>query len=110
MDTPGIGGSKEVTQRLMEYLPNAVSFIFVIDVSKAGGMQIEKVSKNSWQMVGGIVIVGRVTRLTKWNYASAYKDDWMTEVLVCKYNNNHLTICRNLYWNYGNFYLHFSEE
>lgn len=47
VDTPGIGGSKEVTQRLMEYLPNAVSFIFVIDVSKAGGMQIEKVSKNS---------------------------------------------------------------
>lgn len=46
VDTPGIGGSKEVTQRLMEYLPNAVSFIFVIDVSKAGGMQIEKVSKN----------------------------------------------------------------
>lgn len=43
MDTPGIGGSTEVTQRLMEYLPNAVSFIFVIDVSKAGGMQTEKV-------------------------------------------------------------------
>uniref|UniRef100_K1QF18 Uncharacterized protein n=1 Tax=Magallana gigas TaxID=29159 RepID=K1QF18_MAGGI len=45
VDTPGIGGSKEVTQRLMEYLPNAVSFIFVIDVSKAGGMQIEKLPK-----------------------------------------------------------------
>lgn len=47
MDTPGIGGSKEVTQRLMEYLPNAVSFIFVIDLSKAGGMQIKKASESS---------------------------------------------------------------
>lgn len=47
MDTPGIGGSKEVAQRLMEYLPNAVSFIFLIDVSKAGGMQNEKASKSS---------------------------------------------------------------
>lgn len=47
MDTPGIGGSKELTQRLMEYLPNAVSFIFVIDVSKAGGMHKKKASKSS---------------------------------------------------------------
>lgn len=45
VDTPGIGGSKELTQRLMEYLPNAVSFIFVIDVSKAGGMHKEKLPK-----------------------------------------------------------------
>lgn len=47
MDTPGIGGSKEVTERLMEYLPNAVLFIFVIDVSMSGGVRMGRVSKNS---------------------------------------------------------------
>ena len=44
MDTPGIGGSGEVTQKLMEYIPNAVSFIFVINVSSAGGMQRDRVT------------------------------------------------------------------
>lgn len=43
MDTPGIGGSGEVTQKLMDYLPNAVSFIFVINVGSAGGMQNDRV-------------------------------------------------------------------
>lgn len=43
VDTPGIGGSGKVTQKLMEYLPNAVSFIFVINVGSAGGMQSDRV-------------------------------------------------------------------
>lgn len=43
VDTPGIGGSGKVTQKLMEYLPNAVSFIFVINVASAGGMQSDRV-------------------------------------------------------------------
>lgn len=43
VDTPGIGGSGEVTEKLMEYLPNAVSFIFVINVGSAGGMQNDRV-------------------------------------------------------------------
>lgn len=43
MDTPGIGGSGRVTQKLMEYLPNAVSFVFVINVASAGGMQSDRV-------------------------------------------------------------------
>lgn len=43
MDTPGIGGSGKVTQKLIEYLPNALAFIFVIDVSSAGGMQKDRV-------------------------------------------------------------------
>lgn len=44
MDTPGIGGSGEVTKKLIDYLPNAVSFIFVINVGSAGGMQNDRVS------------------------------------------------------------------
>lgn len=42
VDTPGIGGSGEVTHKLKEYLPNALSFIFVINASSAGGMQKDR--------------------------------------------------------------------
>lgn len=42
VDTPGIGGSGEVTHKLKEYLPNALSFIFVINASSAGGMQEDR--------------------------------------------------------------------
>lgn len=44
VDTPGIGGSGLVTEKLMEYLPNALSFIFVINVGSAGGMQKDRVN------------------------------------------------------------------
>lgn len=44
MDTPGIGGSGEVTQKVMGYLPSAVSFIFVINIGSAGGMQTDRVN------------------------------------------------------------------
>lgn len=47
MDTPGIGGSGEFTPKLMEYLPNAVSFIFVINAGSAGGMQSDRVNMHS---------------------------------------------------------------
>ena len=43
VDTPGIGGTGEVTDKLIEYLHNAVSFVFVVDVSSAGGMQKDRV-------------------------------------------------------------------
>lgn len=44
VDTPGIGGSGTFKERLMEYLPNAVCFIFVIDVLKGGGLQDDRVN------------------------------------------------------------------
>ncbi|XP_062575962.1 uncharacterized protein in xynA 3'region-like [Saccostrea cucullata] len=42
VDTPGIGGSETVSHKMKEYLPNAVSFIFVINVASAGGMQRDR--------------------------------------------------------------------
>lgn len=47
VDTPGIGGSgnvtnKLVTNKLIEYLPNALIFIFVINAGSAGGMQNDR--------------------------------------------------------------------
>nr|XP_022312442.1 uncharacterized protein LOC111117580 isoform X6 [Crassostrea virginica] len=49
VDTPGIGGSGEVSDKVMEYLPNAVSFVFVINVGSAGGMQKDR--ENRWRVV-----------------------------------------------------------
>nr|XP_022312831.1 uncharacterized protein LOC111117885 isoform X2 [Crassostrea virginica] len=46
VDTPGIGGSGEFTPKLKEYLPNALSFVFVINAGSAGGMQKDKASRN----------------------------------------------------------------
>lgn len=39
MDTPGIGNSQEHTEMLMSYIPNAVAFVFVVNVANAGGFQ-----------------------------------------------------------------------
>lgn len=44
VDTPGFGGAIEFKKKLMEYLPNAVSLIFVISVERAGGLQDDRVN------------------------------------------------------------------
>lgn len=43
VDTPGIGGSGDYTKKLIEYLPNALAFVFVINAASAGGMQNDRV-------------------------------------------------------------------
>ena len=47
MDTPGIGDTEELNVKLKGYLPKAVSFIFVINVGNAGGMQLDRVIHES---------------------------------------------------------------
>lgn len=42
VDTPGIGGSGNVTDKLIKYLPNALLFIFMINAGSAGGMQNDR--------------------------------------------------------------------
>lgn len=56
VDTPGIGGSGEVTHKLKEYLPNALSFIFVINAASAGGMQEDRV--NIIPIISFILVMG----------------------------------------------------
>lgn len=41
--TPGIDGKGDVTHKLKEYLPNALFIIFMIDVSRAGGLEYDRV-------------------------------------------------------------------
>lgn len=45
VDTPGIGDidQQEVAKRMMDYLPNALAFFFVINVAAAGGIQKDRV-------------------------------------------------------------------
>lgn len=38
IDSPGLGESDLMDEVLMNYLPNAFAFIYVIDVSHAGGV------------------------------------------------------------------------
>ena len=39
IDTPGLGESPEMDEVLMNYVPNAFAFIYVIDAFHAGGVQ-----------------------------------------------------------------------
>lgn len=45
VDTPGFGDrkQKEVAEKMMSYLPNALAFVFVVNVSNAGGIQDDRV-------------------------------------------------------------------
>lgn len=43
MDTPGIGDSIELKKMLEEYISKAVDFVIIIDVSRAGGLQRDRV-------------------------------------------------------------------
>lgn len=47
MDTPGFGDKKQenVAQLMLEYLPNALAIVFVINVQSAGGIQDDRVRK-----------------------------------------------------------------
>lgn len=46
IDTPGFGDSQQkyVTEKMMSYLPNALAFVFVVNVAHAGGLQDDRVS------------------------------------------------------------------
>lgn len=46
MDTPGIGDDNDLKEMLDSYIPKAVAFVIVIDVSRAGGLQRDRVCKN----------------------------------------------------------------
>ncbi|XP_062615150.1 uncharacterized protein LOC134276885 [Saccostrea cucullata] len=45
VDTPGIGTSEELTNMLLRYLPSAIAFVFIINVSNAGGVQEDRIVK-----------------------------------------------------------------
>ena len=44
VDSPSIGDSGQVSKIALEYLPQALAFIYVINSPNAGGMQDDRVS------------------------------------------------------------------
>lgn len=51
VDTPGIGESREMTAKLLDYLSEAVAFIYVINTTNGGGVQNDKVILLYWRPV-----------------------------------------------------------
>lgn len=45
MDSPGLNESEQMDEVLMNYLPNAFAFIYILDVSQAGGLLKESTTK-----------------------------------------------------------------
>lgn len=45
VDTPGIGEKEDLDKMLLNFLPHAVSFIFVINAGNAGGIQEDRILK-----------------------------------------------------------------
>lgn len=45
IDTPGVGDSDEMTTTLLDYLTEAVAFIYVINTPNAGGVQDDRLGK-----------------------------------------------------------------
>lgn len=43
MDTPGIGENERLDKILLDFLPHAVSFVFVVNVRNAGGIHEDRV-------------------------------------------------------------------
>lgn len=43
VDTPGIGANDNLDTILLDFLPQAVSFVFIVDASNAGGIQHDRV-------------------------------------------------------------------
>ena len=44
VDSPGIGHSEQVCNIVLEFLPQAFAFLYVINSPNAGGMQDDRVS------------------------------------------------------------------
>ena len=45
VDSPGVGESDIMDEIVLNYLPNAFAFIYVINSSNTGGVQKDRVSK-----------------------------------------------------------------
>lgn len=83
MDTPGIGDidQKEVATRMMDYIPNAVAFVFVINVAAAGGIRKDRVI-TIWCLT---LLSINIFFLIVWSTMKERQDTWRHIVLVTKY-------------------------
>ncbi len=45
VDSPGVGENNDMNESVLNYLPNAFSFIYVINSTNAGGIQEDRVGQ-----------------------------------------------------------------
>lgn len=95
VDTPGCGDKeqKEVADKMMSYLPNALAFVFVINVSNAGGLQDDRILpvlskvKDSMNSMVSFSPKDVIFLLNKWDTISNEDDDqlesFMEETKEC---------------------------
>lgn len=101
VDTPGTGdfAQEEVAKKMRSYLPNALAFVFVVNVPNAGGLQDDRVYiicyffihfklsrnlimtlfkkyiiKRSWKVKDFILILKHVVKRNKKNYLNKCKN------------------------------------
>lgn len=66
VDSPGIGDSEQTNKIVLDYLPRAYAFIYVLNSSNAGGLQEDRVSKKINKAMlspSDALDIGRVVRV-----------------------------------------------
>lgn len=87
VDTPGVGDleQKEVADRMLSYLPNALAFVFVANVANAGGLQDDRllpILSNIRDSMDKMVCFNPedvIFLLNKWDAISHEKDEQLEE-------------------------------
>lgn len=79
MDTPGLGDDdqKDFAEMMMDYLPNALVFVFVINVAAAGGLQKDRVSNF-------YILLGKNT--SHYQNMNNLLDDYAYVGMICGYS------------------------
>lgn len=89
VDTPGCGDMerKEVANKMMSYLPNALAFVFVINVSNAGGLQDDRILpvlsqvKDSMDKMVSLSPENVLFLLNKWDTISHEEDEQLEKFI-----------------------------
>ncbi|VDI39649.1 Hypothetical predicted protein [Mytilus galloprovincialis] len=102
VDTPGIGttANPELNARLFEFLPRAVAFIYIIDSSRAGGLENDRLlaifeELRSWRQRGKLIEFDASRTIfvcNKWDAVEEEEDEvlnYITETLREHWPNFH---------------------
>ena len=57
VDSPGVGESEDMNESVLNYLPHAFCFIYVINSTNAGGIQEDRVGQYYILLIGGFFIL-----------------------------------------------------
>lgn len=67
VDTPGVGIHEEMTNKLLDYMQEAVAFIYVINTPNGGGVQNDRVQFSLRMVVLVNVLITKVLNSGFWS-------------------------------------------